>query len=100
MTTVLLIMIALSLVIIVMALVILGLSAYRLYKTVRRIQKDVDPQVNEILAKQGAITERLGNIEENQIIISARLEKISSAAAGLGVLTSEFNEAKNRLRGY
>ncbi|MBU2602565.1 MAG: hypothetical protein KKA32_10425 [Actinobacteria bacterium] len=100
MTTVLLIIIALSLVIIVVALVILGLSAYRLYKTVRRIQAEVDPQVNEILAKQGAITERLGNIEENQIVINHRLEKISSAAAGLGVLTSEFTKAKSRLKGY
>lgn len=100
MTTVLLIVIALSLVIVVVALVIVGLSAYRLYKTVRRIREEVDPRVNEILRKQTVTMERLSSIEQHQIAINDRLEKVSSAAARLGVLTSEFSKAKDRLRGY
>lgn len=100
MTTVLLIVIAVSLLVILVALIVVGVTAYRLYKHVRLIQHQVEPQVNELIAKQETAMTILASIEERQATLGDRMQRASASVSRLTYLTSEFTAATNRLKGY
>ncbi|MHB0981019.1 MAG: hypothetical protein ACYC5Q_13295 [Thermoleophilia bacterium] len=100
MTTVLLIVIALSLLVIVAALIVVGVTGYRLYKHVRRIQKELEPQVQEILSKQATTMDLVARIEEKQAMLGGRMQRASASVSTLGYLASQYTTAANRFKGY
>lgn len=100
MTTVLLIVIAFSLLVILAALIFVGVVGYRLYKHVRRIQEEVEPQVQEIMAKQATTMELVARIEENQARLGDGVQRASASMARLSYLASEYRAATNRFKGY
>ncbi len=100
MTTVLLVVIAVSLVTIAAALTYTGITAYRLYRQVRRIQEQVDPHIQEFTRKQAQTTELLSRLERHQADLSAGVQRATASTSKLSYLVSEFGEARNKFRGY
>lgn len=100
MTTALLIVIALSLLVILAALIIVGVTAYRLYKHVGRIQEEVEPQVQDILSKQATAMDLVASIEEKQAMLGDRMQRASASVSRLSYLASQYTTATNRFKGY
>ncbi|MHB1343979.1 MAG: hypothetical protein ACYCX3_06435 [Thermoleophilia bacterium] len=100
MTTVLLIVIAVSLLVILVGLIVVGVTAYRLYKHVRRIQDEVEPQVQVLMAKQATAMEMMARIEEKQSKLGDGMQRASASVSKLTYLASEYKDATNRLKGY
>lgn len=99
-TTVLLIVIAVSLLAILAALIFVGVTAYRLYKHARRIQEEMDPQMQGILGKQAAAMDLVASIEAKQAMLGNRMQRATASLSRVTYLASQFATATNRLRGY
>ncbi|MHB8867606.1 MAG: hypothetical protein ACYC6T_10790 [Thermoleophilia bacterium] len=100
MTTVLLIVIAVSLLVILVGLVVVGVTAYRLYKHVRRIQDEVEPQVHDLMAKQATAMELMTRIEEKQSKLGDGMQRASASVSKLTYLAAQYKDATNRFKGY
>jgi hypothetical protein len=78
-------------------LVFAGVAGWRLYKTVREVERATTAEIAVILKKQDEVLQKMAVIETRQSELLERLETTKLATAKLGVLLSELGEARSRV---
>jgi hypothetical protein len=72
-------------------------AGWRLYKTVRDVERQMTAEVNIVLRKQDEVLARMAGIEAGQRELLEQLETTKASTARLGLLLSELSEARSRL---
>jgi hypothetical protein len=71
-------------------------AGLRLYRKVGQVQKQIEAQLAVIMKKQEEIMERVASIEQNQLVLADRMERMKQATGRLGYLLRQWSEAQER----
>lgn len=97
MTTLMLALIAIGIVATLAGIVYVAIRAWRLYRSIRRVQAEVDELLRILNEKQEAAVRRAEKIQTDQVVLQQRIAKLQHTLSALGVLSRELSEARTRL---
>jgi hypothetical protein len=90
-------MIVLGLAAAVAGLVMALRAGWRLYKTGRQVQQTLEAEVEALMVRQEEMLERVSKIEQNQVLLAEKTERMKEATGRLGYVLGELSEAGSRL---
>jgi hypothetical protein len=90
-------MIVLGLAIAAAGLIVAIRAGWRLYKMGRRVQRDIEVEVQAIMVRQEQVLERMSSIEQKQQVLTGRLERLKGATGRLGFVLGQLSDARARI---
>jgi hypothetical protein len=63
----------------------------------RRVQREIEVEVQAIMVRQEQVLERMSSIEQNQQVLTGRLERLKGATGRLGFVLGQLSDARARI---